>query len=551
MRGEVQERNNFAALLAVLTGGLVQAVLAPASKMSPNMQRINNGWLFCLTVVFPWAVDLLTRKPKCAMTDSTFKAVAPYTLAVLHFIFANESIPVAFGISPSETGQSYIRIYLLLLERMDAVFEHLVNHAGQLAPGVKLEDKDVVVPWPVDPDDDDLCEPPAPPAKETESEEDYFCLPPECFPDGSELQQLPDVPERSPDPAPSTDGERAPWRRLLLDLPIITDQGKALEKFVNFFKLTWKLCHRHIIEAIGANGRLAEWVLRILRCFSRGQFLRARKTILIEMHAARGTLKPHDHAYRCLLRLLGLRPSDKKPLCDIHHWALWLRLGCPTTTNSAESVNGHLNAEIEKDQSWPRRVVSVATHFLTRYQSRQTWRDRSLTRNKRKCYPEEEGNPWQAPEETLFYLHLHDAFEKTSQERAAEKFPPAVQALWFGPTSACVPGDDDLSLPNGWEIKRDVHRRRDRAPEAEPPKIEIHERSARPGFARLAWQMIWTFRKQLGANKWMQFGQAVNVAVIRIGESLGLGTGIMTCEQEAEWWSACWDAFPRWARGEA
>jgi hypothetical protein len=94
---------------------------------------------------------------------------------------------------------------------------------------------------------------------------------------------------------------------------------KRLETFGEYFKLKWKLCHRPIIEAIGANERLAEWVVRILRCFSREEFLHMGKAILAEVWAARARLDPTPHSYTCLLQLLGLRPSDKSPVCDINH----------------------------------------------------------------------------------------------------------------------------------------------------------------------------------------------------------------------------------------
>jgi hypothetical protein len=84
-------------------------IAAPPSKVSPKIERGQKQPFYCVTIIFPWAVDLIARQPKCAMTDSTFKAVKPYTLAILQLIFANESIPIPFGISPSETGASYMR----------------------------------------------------------------------------------------------------------------------------------------------------------------------------------------------------------------------------------------------------------------------------------------------------------------------------------------------------------------------------------------------------------------------------------------------------------
>jgi hypothetical protein len=64
-------------------------------------------FLYALTLVLPYAIALLMLPPNCAMTDTTFKCVHPYTLAIFHVIVANTSIPIAFGLAPSESAGSY------------------------------------------------------------------------------------------------------------------------------------------------------------------------------------------------------------------------------------------------------------------------------------------------------------------------------------------------------------------------------------------------------------------------------------------------------------
>jgi hypothetical protein len=566
MRDSERSRSQFSAQLSLLTGGSVYTILVPKASAHPHCEQADGESMFGVVVVFPWAVDLLYAGPKCAMTDTTFRAVKPYTLAVLHLIFANESIPIAFSVSPSETWLSYSRIYYLLLERLQAVSE--VAWSGQPPPALGTAcPPGGWVKWPEDPPDayrDDLGEAPPPAANPDEpaanpdetasnpdrsapdsNERQYLEFDEKLFPPCAEIKTLPAVPQASPvypRPLLGLVAVCAP----LLRLPIVTDQGKALEKFVNAFRLDWKLCHRHIIESIGAKGEKAAWVLRILRCFSRDEFLRTRMAILREMNRIRDKLEETDKVYIKILRLLGLRPSDASSLCDINHWALWLRLGCPRTTNSAESVNGHLNAEIEKTETWVERVISVAKHFMRRYHTRADWRDRSLKRNLYKCYPNPDKQWYQSQAETDFYLHLHDAFGKTREARLREGFPDARWNLWWK-ASFFIEITQAPKFPDGWDVERPLRRRCSSAADEEATKLEIEEASAHTAFARMAWQILWTLRRDLGAA-WKKCAQTVNVVVIRIGRDLGILDDRVTWAQEADWWSACWKALDHWTR---
>jgi hypothetical protein len=549
MRETEQDRRQFSAQLALITGGAVYTIIVPKASAHPHCQQADGEHMFSTVVVFPWAIDLLFQGPQCAMTDTTFKAVHPYTLAVLHLIFANESIPIAFSISPSETWMSYVRIYYLLLERMVSVSEAWMR--GETAPPLPgVMPKDGYIPWPKDAGEreNDLGEPPAPDEDlEATDEAEYLTLDPAKFPPGAQTRELPQVPAFSPlKPRPPLVGKLALCAPLL-NLRIVTDQGTALQKFVKFFQLDWKLCHRHIIESIGAKGQKADWVLRILRCFSRKQFLRTRMIILMEMHAIRDSLLETDEVYRKILWLLGLRPRDNSPLCDINHWALWLRLGCPRTTNSAESVNGHLNAEIEKTETWVERVKSVAGHFTRRYYTRGDWHDRSLKRNSAKCYPDPTKH--QSREETEFYCHLHNAVGKPFPQRIAEKLPAARGTLWFGHTCFVHLSQGEV-FPNGWEVVAAASQKGATAADEEPTRLQIDEGSAHTAFARLAWEILWSVRKEIGQTQWKKFGQTVNVGIISLGRGLGITDEQVTSEQEAAWRCLCWRTLLAWQSGQ-
>jgi hypothetical protein len=72
-------------------------------------------FLYGFVCVFPWVLDIL-RQARCLMTDTTFKSLRPYTLSILLAIIANESVPIAFSVSPTETTGSYARIFDLIDE---------------------------------------------------------------------------------------------------------------------------------------------------------------------------------------------------------------------------------------------------------------------------------------------------------------------------------------------------------------------------------------------------------------------------------------------------
>jgi hypothetical protein len=132
-----EARQNLPEVLSRITGGSVKVEYMRGCVDRAEKFRAGKS-LFRLTCVFPWAIDILLKRPNCLMTDSTFKVLAPYPLTILHAIFANESIPIAFGVSPTETSVSYETIY----DHIASLYGKLVQFAppapgrvpGQVAP---------------------------------------------------------------------------------------------------------------------------------------------------------------------------------------------------------------------------------------------------------------------------------------------------------------------------------------------------------------------------------------------------------------------------------
>jgi hypothetical protein len=74
-------------------------------------------------------------------------------------------------------------------------------------------------------------------------------------------------------------------RNALTVLPIVSDLGSALGRFVREFDLDWKLCHFHIKRAAGTRGPVGVWVRRIIRCYTIDAYIRTCETIGSELQA--------------------------------------------------------------------------------------------------------------------------------------------------------------------------------------------------------------------------------------------------------------------------
>jgi hypothetical protein len=219
--------------------------------------------LFGLTWVFPWAVHMLNSlPPNCAMTDATFSVMKPSVLEFLHVIFCNESIPIALAVFPTETMQSYTRLY---------------EHVGRV-----LMTND----------------------------------------------------------APAD---------LLDKLPLVSDEGSALEALIASKGLDWKWCHHHLVKKAGASTIMGDWVSRLLRTCSYDDAtlvaanIRAEITLL-ESQGANAFNHSKNSLLANMLQSLG---RDQLPIF-LKRWARWERFGCPTTTNAAESTHARLNSHLKE-----------------------------------------------------------------------------------------------------------------------------------------------------------------------------------------------------------
>jgi hypothetical protein len=241
-------------------------------------------------------------------------------------------------------------------------------------------------------------------------------------------------------------------------LPLVSDLGAGLAKLVRDLNLTWKHCHRHLIESVGANSRTGGWVRRLLLCSSLEEARRAARIIwqeimLLPLKVRLPWMK--EARYERLLNMLQdvLNPGRAFFLA---RWARWERLGCPTTTNAIESVHARLNDLLRKEKSrtFQTQLMTLKGYLWKRFENRNS-KKRKARRSVNR-YRDEMGKPgFSEPTEEpamscrAFYRALHSPDpEGQFWMNAQWEYPP-----FFGPTDlhfgfAQSPVTDDL--PDGW-----------------------------------------------------------------------------------------------------
>jgi hypothetical protein len=345
--------------------------------------------VFGLTWILPWAVHVLTALvATCAITDATFRIMKPYACEILNIVIANETIPIAISVFPTETLESYLRMY-------DHVEEVLTAHGAN--------------------------------------------------------------------------------PQLLTNLRLVSDQHPSLKALVKRKNLVWKLCHRHLIENAGAGSTIGEFVRRLLECSSYEEALRVKRVINLEIDETERLYRREIRSSQAYEKLQPYFDDLEDP--DSPHlamWARWERLGCPTTTNGAESVHAQLNREVGLSRSFPNRVQVLQTHAWRRFNRRNSqkrrWK-RSVNQYHQMMPP-----GFQHPTSGFaqgwwdFYRALHslDPAGNTWAPREWEypKFdnPNAEKQLQFD----CREVERDEDFPDDWKKTRKVAR-----PEAQELEEEV------------------------------------------------------------------------------
>jgi hypothetical protein len=563
-------RQTFAESVADLTQGSVKVLFSETD--GTKMERIGapelGQFLFALTCVFPWALSVLLEKGvSCVMTDGTFKSLRPYVLEILHVIVANESIPIAFGITPTETGDSYVRIFdhinELLHEKADAIarlqesgsIREVPSHPGPQPAPPAPEDAGSEPAVAESPHDAaQPREPAGPTPDDTPASEDTPDLRPHQDRDAARggadvaapqaAQAPPGRGAQRPQPArrPNFRGGRRrartppPKRTILTDTPLVSDQGAGLLALIRHFMMIWHICHRHIIESAGSGTLIGFWVTRILFCFSEAEYARTCGIIKKEMVFLARFFNEETKGYNVLLALLG-EGDPNHVLADINRWALWKRIGEPNTDNSGESVHGHLNADVRVIEDWVERLRAVIEHLMKRYSKRGDWIDTAFRRNARKCFPtpEEMERAWFSADRQAFYRALHNA--EGLKEFRKRQAPLLNQLLLVA--RSCSSTVTSTPPPPNWEdhpadsvISESLE---------QPDMLRLPATSATTRLDHTAWTIAHRFYHRIGERKWAEYATSVLATVVRIAQRLDLPEhDELTEDQEAGWYAEAW-----------
>jgi hypothetical protein len=381
-----KRRRNFKEAFKKLPG---LVTIYTTKLRSSRLQRYDeNNNLFGLTWVLPWAAAVLNwAEIKCAMTDATFNVMRPYICEVLNIVIANESIPIAVAVFPSETFLSYKRLY--------EDVERFLEKQGE-------------------PND------------------------------------------------------------LLTRLPLLSDQGAALAALVAHFHLVWKHCHRHLIENAGANSLTGEWMRRLLQSPGLTQAGEVADRIAKEITEVYGDLEDRyrnsEKGHLIHTMLYDLKHADDLAShARLAMWARWERYGCPTTTNSQESMHGQLNREVKLNKTFLNRFDVVQEHVEKRFETRDS-DARRAARSVNQYHKKMRAPGYVAPEDPFdkawwtFYKALHSKGpdgKEWMDERW--KYPSLPQGLDLGaheeseepaegrrrdlPNGSSLPAQ----LPDGWK----------------------------------------------------------------------------------------------------
>jgi hypothetical protein len=433
--------------------------------------------LFGLTWVFPWAIQMLTPiPPNCLMTDATFEILEPYILEILHVICANESIPIAIAVFPSETLQSYDLLY---------------SHVSEVL-------------------------------------------------------------------------EEAGYKRdVLLQIPLVSDQGAALQALVKKYALHWLLCHRHLIEKVGSATQIGDWVARILRCSSFSEFERVRACIMLEIAAIQGSppsgkssplTNKHIHTVNMML---GLETTDEWHVPA--RWARWERLGCPTTSNAAESMHAKLNAKTQLARTFMGRLEIVKAVLFKRYEERNF--DSRVRRRSANRFLAMIANRRRMP---IADDTARDAFLSRLNSLVGEEEPRA-NWLFAQPTAAEVPiaffvEHLDSVPPDSWRhgvvLKDPI--RIVKQPELEdatvPLSTEVMEEEANrttevvnESYYRTGWDIMLSMKRLMKPWFWNEKWGEIHSLVFTTGAAfVPGGQESVTVEHEATWRYNVRAEFERW-----
>jgi hypothetical protein len=317
-------------------------------------------------------------------------------------------------------------------------------------------------------------------------------------------------------------------RSILTALPILTDQGAALAAFVKHFNLNWKLCIRHILEAVGTKDPIFSWVLRLIYAWCPEQYLHECLTIAIEL-AAIG-LEPRKAK---LLQLMMGKVHVTHPLKCLSRWAAFARrAGVPRTANQIEGRHSHLNRQTKALKGLIAFVVQIIVHCHTAYRNRNANLRISFQKNQRLFSPEAADvadvsfNPAKCEYYRALYTLRGEKGRNGPDPDAA--LEPKLDTYGFAPeyTEKKI----DVVLPPKWQPKPPV------STNEVPERQTLHATGSRTKRDELTYEIMAEMRRLFG-EQLSAVDTSVLTEIARLGSRLPPfpDEGYYAPEDEAKW----------------
>ena len=164
----------------------------------------------------------------------------------------------------------------------------------------------------------------------------------------------------------------------LSEIPVLSDEGSAIQKFCEKYNLQHFLCYRHLINKFGASTPLGGIVRGLLFCQTKEKFEEKwednKQSILEQLSI---TSQIHVSQFEKLFEC----HYDKKNntiTSPTSTQGMWNRLGSPTCSNHAESAHSHLNDAVSNIRMFNQRLSILMKYIQNRislFSTRRNLRD--------------------------------------------------------------------------------------------------------------------------------------------------------------------------------
>jgi hypothetical protein len=235
---------------------------------------------------------------------------------------------------------------------------------------------------------------------------------------------------------------------LLTGIPLLSDRGGGLDHFAKALKLIQLICHWHLIHGAGAASIGGDWIRRLCGA---GDLDEAKDIMLVircELAAfqrRRKGLFVNASYYGVLMRMLNAVEHNVES--ELYWWARWMRRGCPTTTNAAESIHALINELTRHARSFFHILKIIKKRLWQRFDQRDH-EDRIKNRSiNHLCHPDKLAKV--TPGNKVFYEELSRLGRDGPYAEPEWRFPRLHEAIptEFPPPEWLVTRE---SLPPHW-----------------------------------------------------------------------------------------------------